>query len=92
MAKSKTPMKRAKQAEANRLRNAMQKNKLKTAAKKYQGHLTAEDQAGAGEALIHIISLLDKNVSKGLLHKNTAARKKSALTKQYNALTKKAAE
>ena len=90
MAKSKTPMKRARQAEANRLRNAMQKSKLKTAIKKYQGCVTTEDQAAAGEALGTIISLIDKNVGKGLMHKNTAARRKSQLTKQYNNLVNKA--
>jgi small subunit ribosomal protein S20 len=92
MAKSKTPMKRAKQAEANRLRNTVQKSRLKNAVKKYRGYLTEADPAAAGEALVGIVSLIDKNVSKGLMHRNTAARKKSALTRQYNALKKTAAE
>jgi small subunit ribosomal protein S20 len=90
MAKSKTPLKRAKQAEASRVRNATHKSKLKTAVKQYRDHITAEEPAEAGKALGKVISLIDKNVSKGLLHKNTAARKKSALTKKYNALAQKA--
>ena len=90
MAKSKTPMKRARQAEEHRLRNAMHKSKLKTAIKKYHKYIAAEDKQAAGEALGSIVSLIDKNVSRSLLHKNTAARKKSALAKQYNKLTQQA--
>ena len=92
MAKSKTPAKRTRQAEENRLENAMQKNKLRTAIKKYRGTVATENPAAAGESLGTVISLIDKNVGKGLMHKNTAARKKSQLTKQYNNLVKQAAD
>jgi small subunit ribosomal protein S20 len=36
--------------------------------------------------LIKVTSLIDKSVTKGVLHKNTAARKKSALAKKFNSL------
>jgi len=40
------------------------------------------------EKLLQATSLIDKSVSKGILHKNNAARKKSRLTKKFNALAK----
>ena len=86
MAKSKTPAKRALQAEKNRQRNAMQKSKLKTALKKYQALIAADNKEAAAESLPQVISLIDKCVTKGLMHKNTAARRKSALARQYNQL------
>lgn len=92
MAKSKTPAKRALQAEKRRLRNAMQKSKLKTALKKHQALIVAEDKEAAAQSLPQVISLLDKCVTKGLMHRNTAARKKSALARQYNQLVAEPAE
>jgi len=42
----------------------------------------------SSEKLIQVTSLIDKSVSKGILHKNNAARKKSRLTKKLNILAK----
>lgn len=86
MAKSKTPAKRARRAEANRLRNKSYKSRLKTAVKKYEESLQGGDLQEAQTNLGMATSLIDKNVSKGILHKNTAARRKSALTKRFNAI------
>lgn len=86
MARSKTPAKRALQAEKKRLRNAMQKSKLKTAIKKYEALIAAGDKEGAAANLPDVMSLLDKCVVKGLMHRNTVARRKSALALQYNKL------
>ncbi len=88
MAKSKTPAKRARIAEENRLINKAQKSKLKTFIKKYEASLTPDNVDAARENLVQVTSLIDKSVSKGILHKNTAARKKSALTKKLNNLVK----
>ena len=88
MAKSKTPAKRARRAEANRLRNKSYKSRLKTAINKYESLLAAADTEAAQGSLLQVTSLIDKSVGKGIMHKNTAARKKSALTKKYNALAK----
>ncbi len=88
MAKSKTPAKRARIAEKNRLRNKSHRSKLKTYIKKYEASLKENDVDAARENLLQVTSLIDKSVSKGILHKNTAARKKSSLTKQYNNLAK----
>ncbi|WP_046499691.1 30S ribosomal protein S20 [Syntrophomonas zehnderi] len=86
MAKSKTPAKRARIAEDNRLRNKAYKSKLKTSVKAYEASLSADNVEAARENLIKVTSLIDKSVSKGVLHKNTAARKKSALAKKLNAM------
>ncbi len=88
MAKGKTPAKRARQAEANRLRNKAYKSRLKSAVKDYEGNVNQENIEAARESLLQVTSLLDKSISKGILHKNTAARKKSALTKKLNSLSK----
>lgn len=84
MAKSKTPAKRARIAEANRLRNKTYKTRLKTSIKKYEESLTQNDVQAAKDNLLQVTSLIDKSISKGILHKNTAARKKSALSKKFN--------
>ncbi|QGU00005.1 SSU ribosomal protein S20p [Candidatus Syntrophocurvum alkaliphilum] len=82
--KGKTPAKRARKAEENRLRNKVYKTRLKNSIKKYEIALSNNDEEAAKENLIQTISVIDKCVSKGVLHKNTAARKKSALTKALN--------
>ena len=86
VAKSKTPAKRARIAENNRLRNKAQRSKLKTSIKQYEASLTGDNVDAARENLIKVTSLIDKSVTKGVLHKNTAARKKSALAKRFNQL------
>ncbi len=86
MAKSKTPAKRARRAEANRLRNKAYKTRLKTAINKYEASLATADTEAAQGSLLQVTSLIDKSVSKGIMHKNTAARKKSALSRKFNAL------
>ncbi len=88
MAKSKTPAKRARIAEANRIRNKSYTTRLKTAIRKYETSLAENNEETAEDNLIKVTSLLDKSVSKGILHKNTAARKKSVLAKKYNILSK----
>ena len=87
MAKSKTPAKRARKAEENRLRNKAYKSRLKTAIKKYESALEEEDnQEAARDNLLQVTSLIDKSVNKGVMHKNTAARRKSSLVKKFNSV------
>ncbi len=86
VAKSKTPAKRARIAEDNRLRNKAQKSKLKSSIKSYEASLSVDNVEAARENLIQVTSLIDKSVTKGVLHKNTAARKKSALAKKFNSI------
>ena len=84
MAKSKTPAKRARNAEKSRIRNKAYKSSLKTSIKTYEASLLEDNVDAAREKLIQVTSLIDKSVSKGILHKNNAAHKKSSLAKKFN--------
>ena len=86
MAKSKTPAKRARKAEENRLRNKAFKSRLKTAIKKYESALQEDNQEAARDDLLQVTSLIDRSVNKGVMHKNTAARRKSSLVKKFNSV------
>ena len=79
----KSAKKRVLVAERNHARNVAVKSRIKTAVKKVLAALK-EDTSKVQELLSVAYKLLDKSVSKGVLHKNTAARKKSRLTKCVN--------
>ena len=87
MANTKTAVKRDKQSKARRIRNRMAKSKLRTATRSYLETVNAHDAAGAEEKLKHVISLIDKYSGKGVLHRNTAARRKSRLSAKLNAIS-----
>ncbi len=89
MANIKSSKKRVLIAERNRLRNVAFKSSIKTAVKKVLELSTGEDKAALNTALSKVYQLCDKAVSKGVLHKNTAARKKSRLTKALNKIQAK---
>ncbi len=84
MANIKSAKKRVLIAERNRLRNVAMKSSIKTAVKKVLELSTSDDKEALNAALSKAYQLCDKAVSKGVLHKNTAARKKSRLTKAVN--------
>ncbi|PKM76003.1 MAG: 30S ribosomal protein S20 [Firmicutes bacterium HGW-Firmicutes-15] len=86
MAKSKTPAKRVRTSENNRIRNKAYKSRLKTNIKNYEVSLTSDNVDAARENLLQVTSLIDKSVSKGVMHKNTAARRKSSMVKKFNNL------
>ena len=74
-------IKRVKVSEAKNLRNRMVKSKVKTAIKKFETEIaTAPANAAAQYSLT--TSAIDKAAAKGILHKNTASRKKARLAKQ----------
>jgi small subunit ribosomal protein S20 len=89
MANIKSAKKRVLIAEANRQKNVAWKSSIKTAFKKVLELATGKDKDALSAALSKAYQLCDKAVSKGILHKNTAARKKSRLTKAVNKLTAK---
>ena len=66
--------------------NKANKSEMKTVIKKFEAAVLAGDRAAAEVAYKASIVIIDKAVSKGILHKNTAARKKSSLTLQLNKL------
>ena len=80
MANIKSVKKRVLIAEANRQRNVAFKSSIKTAMKKVLELAETDDKEALNSALSRAYQLCDKAVSKGILHKNTAARKKSRLT------------
>ncbi len=79
----KSAMKRVKVSEKKNLRNRMVKTGVKTAIKKYQVALN-EGVAPASAQLSATTSAIDKAAAKGILHKNTANRKKARLAKALN--------
>ena len=90
MANIKSSKKRVLIMERNEARNVAFKSSVKTAIKKALLLAQGEDKAALNTALAKVYQLCDKAVSKGILHKNTAARKKSRLTIAINKLTAKA--
>ena len=88
MANIKSAKKRVLIAEANRVRNVAFKSSIKTAVKKVLELEKGEDKEALNKAISKAYQLCDKAVSKGILHKNTAARKKSRLTLAVNKLAK----
>ncbi|MFI6294355.1 30S ribosomal protein S20 [Nonomuraea sp. NPDC050790] len=89
MANIKSQIKRNKQNEKARLRNKAVKSSLKTAVRKFR---EAAEQGNVEEAVAAqrvAARQLDKAVSKGVIHKNQAANRKSAIAKQAAALAAK---
>ena len=72
------------QAKKENLRNKAVKSNLKTVIKKADIAL-ADGSADADKAVVAAVSAIDKAHSKGILHKNTAARKVSKMMKKANA-------
>jgi small subunit ribosomal protein S20 len=79
-------IKRARQNEKRRLRNLHIRSKVKSSVKKVTMAIEEKDAEGAQKALLKAIPLIQKAHSKGILHKNTSARKISRLTREVNAL------
>ncbi len=86
MANIKSQIKRNKQNEAARQRNQAVKSALKTAVRKFRTAVDAGDKDAAGIAAKDALRKLDKAASKGVIHKNQAANRKSAIAKQAAAL------
>ena len=81
MAHTASAKKRIRQAEKRRLRNKHYKSMMKTYIKKVR---TATDPESAVAAYRQASSIIDKLVSKGIIHRNTAANKKSRLARFVN--------
>ncbi len=67
-------------------KNKANKTALKTIIKKFDAALVSGDRAQAEGAYKVAVQAVDKAAQKGLMHKNTAARKKSSMTLQLNKL------
>lgn len=73
----KSAKKRVKITDVKTLQNKMTKSALKTAMKKYEAAVAAGDKTDAAKAYAVAVKKLDSAASKGIIHKNNAARKKS---------------
>ena len=82
----KSAKKRVKVIATKTLRNQMIKTNIKTCIKSFEAYVSEADKANAAEAFKLVVKKLDQAVAKGIMHKNTAARKKSQLTKKFNAM------
>lgn len=84
----KSGLKRVETAERNRQRNVAVKSEVKTRLKRaFEAVKNSEDQAHTSELLKAAISTIDRAAGKGILHANTAARRKSRLLRNFNAKT-----
>ena len=87
MANIKSQIKRNRQNEKRRLRNKSVKSSLKTAIRKFHEGAANGDVEATADLLRAASRKLDKAVSKGVIHKNQAANRKSAIAKRLAALS-----
>ncbi len=88
MANIKSQIKRNKQNEKRRVRNRVARGSMRSVVSKARATLATGAQEESKEAVMLAISSLDSAVTKGILHKNNAARRKSRLMKRLAALAK----
>ncbi len=81
---NRSAQKRNRQAKERRLHNRESKSTMRTAIKNFDAAVAAGDKAAAEAALKLSCKLLDTAVSNGVVHSNTASRKKSRITLKFN--------
>ena len=86
MANIKSQKKRILQDEGRRVRNMAVRSKMRTLTKKAMAALEAKDEAAIGTSVTAAVSAIDRAVSKGVIHRNSGARKKSMLAHRKAAL------
>jgi small subunit ribosomal protein S20 len=86
VANIKSQIKRNRQNEKRRLRNKSVKSALKTSVRKFNEAAAAGDAEQASTLMRAASRSLDKAVSKGVIHKNQAANRKSAIAKRLSSL------
>ncbi len=86
MANHKSAIKRHKQSLVRKERNKAVKTSLRTASKRVEASAAGTDNVEAASQLKLAVKTFDKAASKGVIHKKTAARNKSRLTKKINAM------
>jgi small subunit ribosomal protein S20 len=84
MPNTKQALKRMRVTAKRTARNRHVKSTVKTALRRYSDTLAQGDLESAGDKLQVAVKTIDKAVSKGVVHKNAAARKKSRLAKRLN--------
>jgi len=86
LANSLSARKRARQSEKHRLRNASQRSRVRSSIKKVLTAIESGDKAAAEAAYKAAVPAIDRSVSKGLMHRNKAARHKSRMNKHIRSL------
>ena len=86
MANSAQAIKRARQAEKRRQRNASQRSSMRTSIKKVIAAINAGDREAASQAYAAAVPAIDSAASKGLIHANKAARHKSRLNQHIRSI------
>ncbi len=84
MANTKSAIKEIRVAAARRERNKMVRSELKTSLRKARQALAGEDRGAAQSCVADTVKDLDKAASRGIIHRNTAARSKSRLEKRLS--------
>ncbi|GJL79017.1 MAG: 30S ribosomal protein S20 [Nitrospinaceae bacterium] len=87
MANHKSAIKRNRQNEKRYARNKVYRTQLKSATKKVLAEVEAKDKGEAEKELKDAIKTISKVASKGVIHKRTASRKISGLSKKVNQLS-----
>ena len=86
MANIASAKKRARQSEVRRQHKAGQRSMLRTFMKKVDAAIESKDKEAATSAYQAVVPVIDSAVSKGIIHKNKAARHKSRLNALVHAL------
>lgn len=85
--KNPSALKRARQAKKRNLRNKAVCTHIKTLISKVNSAITANNKEEANKALIEAVRRLNMAAARGVIHRNTASRKISRLTRKVNALS-----
>ena len=86
MPNTKSAKKRIRQDERKRIDNKSKKSRMKTELKKLDDIIASGDKESALKYLPVVEKAIDKAAKRNIIHKNTAARKKSLAAKKVNAL------
>ncbi len=87
MANHKSALKRLAQTRKQTERNRAHRTRMRHQLRELRQALDAKDRARAESLLIPTLSMLDRMIQKGILHRNTVARYKSRLTLRFNSLS-----
>lgn len=82
----KSAKKRVELSRISNEKNKQEKSMLKTTLKKFEAAAADGNREQADSAYLAAVKSIDQAVSKGILHKNTAARKKSSIARKMNGL------
>jgi small subunit ribosomal protein S20 len=86
LANIKSQIKRNKQNQKRRMRNRVYRGTARTYVRKAEAAIKVGDAQASQEEVLKAIKALDKAASKGVIHKNNAARRKSRLVKKLNSM------